>query len=118
MSVDRTDYIIIGYKMPYDVKFKSGQKLNNLIWEDDKYLPLIEGWVSEDFRLISDGMSCNYIAFGLEIASSDKYLGFEFIEFEINTGDFDHVRSRAIELFSDFDFDFSQPKALIFSHYG
>lgn len=118
MSVDRNDYIIIGYKLPFGVKNKSGQELNNLIWDDDKYLPLIEGWVSEDFRLISDGMSCNYIAFGLEIASSDEYRGFEFTELEINKDDFDRVRSRAIELFSDFEFDFSQPKALIFSHYS
>lgn len=118
MSVDRTDYIIIGYKMPYGVKLKSGEMLNNLIWDDEKYLPFVEGWINEDFRIVSDGMSGNYIAFGLEISSSDEYRGFDFIELEINTNDFDRVRSRANELFPDLEFDFSQPKALIFSHYS
>lgn len=36
MSVDRRDYIIYGWKLPYNMKNKNNEKLN--LW-DDKFLP-------------------------------------------------------------------------------
>lgn len=78
MSVDRTDYLMIGYKMPYDVKFKDGRSLSQDIWDTGEYLPMVEGWKDEIFSLIPDGMSGNYICFGIVLVRSDIYAGFDF----------------------------------------
>ena len=118
MGVDRNDYIVIGYKMPYDVKFKNGELLCEDIWDDEKYIPMIEGWKDEEFTIISDGMSGKYIAFGKMIDSSDEYQGFDFIELNIDQADFDKVKQRAKEIFPELEFDFETPKTLIFSHYS
>lgn len=117
MGVDRRDYVIIGYKLPYDVKTKTGEKLIGKIWEDEKYLPMIEGWQNEEFTIVADGMSGNYIAFGKEISSTDEYEGFDFVEIEIDEADFDMVKIRANIVFPDIDYNFTSPKILIFTHY-
>lgn len=117
MGVDRRDYVIIGYKLPYDVKTKTGEELIEKIWEDEMYLPMLEGWQNEEFILICDGMSGEYIAFGKEIASADEYEGFDFVEVEIDEADFDRVKIKANTIFPDIDYDFTLPKILIFTYY-
>lgn len=117
MGVDRSDYIIVGYKLPYDLKDKNGQKLSDLVW-DDEFTPLTEGWQNEPFRVVVDGMTGNYIAFGKEILNADEPDGFDFQEISIDDISFTEVSNRANELFVNFDYDFSKPKILIFSHYS
>jgi len=119
MGVDRNDYVIVGYKIPYMTKKKDGEYLSQDIYDnDDKYLQYIEGWVDEPFRIIIDGMSGNYIAFGKEIANADEYEGFDFLELNVSDDDFNLVKDKATNLFNDVDFDFSTPKLLVFSHYS
>jgi hypothetical protein len=119
MGVDRQDYLIIGYKMPYDVKMKDGRELSDIVWEDEKYLPFIEGWKDEEYRLIIDGMSGEYIVFGYPLDESDEYGGFNFNVIDIKQLQprIDTTINTAIVWFSDVDFDFKNPEIFCFSHY-
>ena len=120
MSVDRHDYIIIGYKMPYNILTKYNHELADMVREDDNmYLPYYEGWKGESYRIIIDGMSGNYIVFGKVIAESGEYDGFDFPSVKLNYSDYSEVISKAKEVFIDIDsFDFSNPEILIFSHFS
>lgn len=118
MGVNRHDYVIVGYKLPYDVSFKESEtELNKLLYEEERYLPLIEGHKDEKFSIVMDGMGGNYIAFGKLIQSADEYEGFDFLEISVNDIDFQETITKAKELFKDLDFDFSNPKLLVFSNY-
>lgn len=120
MGVDRKDYLMIGYKMPYDVKFSDGNELANLVYEDEeKYMPFCEGWENEPYRIIIDGMSGKYIVFGYPLDESDEYGGFGFrtIDFNEVESRMQETRNKAIEVFNDIDFDFSKPEIFCFSHY-
>lgn len=116
MSVDRTDYLILGYMMPYNLKTRKDEEID--LW-DDKYLPYLEGWKDEKYRLIRDGMGGQYNVFGLVLNQSDDYGGFDFIEIEhpSDPGEY-YLHQKALELFPDVDFDFSEPKLILFSHYS
>lgn len=117
MSIDRTDYLIIGYKFPADFTSKSGVKLGQIIYEDDKYLSIFEGWKDEPFTIVADGMTSKYIVFGKTLATSDTYTGFEFTELSVDLDDYRLVQNKAKELFADYDYVFAKPQLLIFSHY-
>lgn len=119
MGVDKTDYLIVGYKIPYEVKTRDGQEFAQIIWEE-KYMPMTEGHNGEKYSLIIDGMSGEYIVFGIVIQSADEYEGFKFtvIDEKLLTTQLDEVKDRANEIFNDLDFDFSEPKVMLFSHYS
>lgn len=118
MSVDRTDHLIIGYKFPNDFTDRNGNKLGQLIYEDPKYLSMFEGWKNEPLTIVANGMSSNYIVFGKSLAHSNIYTGFAFTELNLNIDDYQLVQDSAKELFADFDFVFTKPQLLIFSHYS
>ena len=91
MSIDRTDYIIYGYKLPYMLKNANG-KID--LWAD-RFLPMIEGHEGEDFALISDGMNGEYNVFGLRIDSSGgNYSGWEFVLLDFKNLDAEKVKSK------------------------
>ena len=69
MGVYRIDYIVYGWKLPYELKNKNG-KID--LWAD-KFLPYIEGHKGVEYTLISDGICGEYNVFGklLNHAESD-----------------------------------------------
>lgn len=118
MGVDRKDYVIVGYKMPYKIHHQTtGERLN--VWDDEKFLPMIEGHQGEQFSLIVDGMSGEYMVFGKELAESDEYTGFEFNELSLDDVDFKAIENRFMELFGEYLPPTFQlhPKVLVFTHY-
>lgn len=116
MGVDRTDYIIYGYKMPYDYPTSKGVN----IWDDKKFLPYIEGWKGEDYSLIQDGMGGEYCVFGLRIAHASEPDGFTFIELPAEgwPNKINEVKAKLNEVFGFNDAELGEPKVLIFSHYS
>jgi hypothetical protein len=114
MGVDKTDYVIVGYKLPYDLKNKEGNKVD--WWDDEKWLRYIEGWKDEPMTLILDGMSGEYAVFGRVLASGD-YNGIDFVEIDINTINDAEVMQAFYLLFKDILSEFQRPKVFAFSHF-
>jgi len=113
MSVDRTDHIVYGWKLPYDFKTPNGESID--LW-DDKFLPMIEGHPGEDFTIISDGVIGKYSAFGINIASSPEQ-GWGFLRIEAVDSDKLFVAIR--KFIETFGFEPSEPPHLfIFSHFS
>lgn len=114
MGVDRSDYLIYGYKLPIDYFKTKGVD----IWEDEKYLPLIEGWKGEDYSIVHDQMCGNYYVFGYSIARANSN-GFEFLELPVDgwpvTGE--RVKEKFSEAFGFTDETLGEPKVLLFTHY-
>ncbi len=75
MGVDRNDYLIYGWKLPYEIKNDKDDVLD--LW-DDKYSPHMDGSEENELRIVSDGMSGKWTVVGIVLASSDEYSGFEF----------------------------------------
>ena len=69
MSVDRTDYVFYGWKIPF--------KIDDVDFWSDKFLPMIEGHPGEKFSIIRDGMCGEYTVFGVIICKSGEE-GFDF----------------------------------------
>lgn len=118
MGVERTDYIVYGYKLPYEIRNSNGDEID--FYEDyenekeNKFLPLIEGHEGEEFTIVSDGMSAEYNVFGLLIKQSD-YDGWGFIELNFGNFDSEKVKSKYKELFECEIKE--EPKLIIFSHF-
>lgn len=68
MSVYRTDYLIFGVKLDYDV------------FDLDKHEAEAEGRPDASFDLVADNMCGKYVVAGKIIARSDPYDGIEFRE--------------------------------------
>jgi hypothetical protein len=113
MGVDKFEYVIYGWKLPYKMNDQEGNAID--FW-DDKFLPYIEGHQGVDHTLISDGMSGKYRAFGLLLADGDEHEGMDFIEIDFEELNADDVKA----VFRDvFGFDPpSEPKVLAFSHFS
>ena len=116
MGVDRTDYIVYGYKLPYELKNENG-KID--LW-DDKFLPMIEGHQGEEFTLVSDGMCGQYNVFGIRIESGgDKYEGWDFVHLDFKNLDAEKVKSKYREVFElKEDEPIAEPYLFIFSHFS
>ncbi len=113
MGVDRNDYLIYGWKLPYKLKNTNGEKID--LW-NDKYLPYIEGHKGIKHSLIIDGMSGQYVVFGQKISSADQYEGWNFINLDLSNLDSESVKTKFKELFVIELIE--EPKLLIFSHYN
>jgi len=121
MSIDRTDYIIYGWKLPFDIKNENGDVID--LWED-KFLSMIEGHPGEEFTIIRDGMCCKYTVFGLRIDSSDDWdfvnlnilQQFDFRSIKNNRYNSDKVKDKYKELFGT-DIE-TEPYLFIFTHYS
>lgn len=114
MGVDRSDYIIYGWKLPYKVFTPDGVEID--LWDDPKFLPYIEGHKGIDHTLIIDGMSGEYTAFGDWIASGNDSIGFEFIELEFSQLNPESTKNKFKEVFG-FDPP-GEPKILVFTHWS
>lgn len=115
MGVDKTDYVIVGYRLPYDLADKNGDKIQ---WYDDKFLRYVEGWKDEPHALIVDGMSGEYAVFGQVLASGDDSSGFEFTEIDLSKRDDSAVMQKFYLLFKDYINEFERPKLFAFSHFS
>lgn len=114
MGVDRSDYLIYGYKMPANYLESKGVN----IWEDSKYLPFIEGWKDEDYSIVNDQMCGKYCVFGYSVAYANSD-GFEFIELPHNGWPVtaDQIMAKFNEVFGFAPDGLGDPKVLLFTHY-
>lgn len=119
MGVDRTDYIVFGFKMN-PALFKS-KKID--IW-DNKYLPFMEGHPGITDTIVYDGMSGEYLVFGKLINRAEEHEGVNFTT--ISYKDFfddeetKRVTEKFIELFGKEildELDDDEPQMFVFSHY-
>jgi len=113
MSVDRTDYIVYGWKLPYEMKNSKGEKID--FW-DDKYLSMIEGHPDEIYSLIIDGMMGEYIVFGIVIKQDEDGNGWNFIHLKNPMFDPNELKESYREVF-DVEGEVADPYLFIFSHY-
>lgn len=120
MGVYRTAYIIAGYKMPGKMHHQTtGEKLN--VFDDETYLPYIEGWEGEKFSIIYDSMSGGYTVFGIILASFGDHDGnTEFEEIDLSDLGYESIKAKYIELFGDYLPPDAQlhPKIFAFNHYS
>lgn len=114
MGVDRSDYLIYGYKMPADYLESKGVN----IWEDSKCLPFIEGWEGEDYSIVDDQMMGKYCVFGYKILYANEQ-GFDFVQLptEIWPVKPEQVEAKFKEVFGFAPDELGEPKILLFTHY-
>lgn len=119
MGVERTDYIIYGFKMnPKEVEVFGVD-----IW-DNKFLPYIEGHQGVQDILVNDAMNGEYLVFGKLINKQES--GDEGKFTVINYQDFfdDQETNRITNLFKKlfgiavhFELANLDPEIYVFSHY-
>ncbi len=115
MGYCRKDYIVYGYKLPYDLKDDNGNELH--LYDDEKYLPYIEGHKGIGYIIILDQMMGKYVVFGEKIHSADQYNGWGFIDIETTiTKHPMEVQDKLKELLNITIDDY--PTLFIFSHYN
>lgn len=115
MGVDRADYIVYGWKMPYELLDKDGNEID--LW-DPKFESSKCGFPGEEFTLVSDGMCGEYNVFGLRLLHlDDEGEGWDFVNLDVlQSLDSEKVKSRYTELFGIEPT--SEPTLFIFSHYS
>lgn len=111
MSIDRTDYIVYGWKLPYDMKDSKGQEID--FW-DEKFIPMIEGHKGEEYSLIIDQMMGEYIVFGKVIAEDDEGWNFTYLTNIVQ--DSEKLMNKYREVFN-VSGRISEPYLFIFTHY-
>lgn len=114
MGVDRSDYIVYGWKLPYEILDTEGNEIDVY---DEKFESMMCGFEGEDYTLICDGMCGNYNVFGLNVQSCDgEYEGWDFADIDIKKFDDDKIIAKFIEVFG-FEPQ-TEPKLFIFSHFS
>ena len=111
MSVYRRDYIIFGWKLPYDMKYEVDGEDIDFDSEDFETLDPM-------YRLISDGMCGSYRVFGKLIAvspSDDE--GWDFLELKPVVKDKKKLISEYVRLFQCI-IPPDEPKLMIFTHWS
>ena len=112
MCVDRKDYIIYGWKLPYDIKDgKTGEEVNIGEEQYEDY-----AYNSEGYTLIQDGMCGEYIVFGELILTSDDYNGWQFTTLDIGEMNSEEAKQKYREVFN-VEEPMSESTLFIFSHY-
>jgi hypothetical protein len=114
MGVDRNDYIIYGWKLPFELKNENGEKIDIY---DDKYLPYIEGRRGIEYIIIVDNTCGKYIVFGLLIETDRGDLeGWNFKSLDLTNLDSEQIKYKYFELFGVNNIN--EPNLFIFSHYS
>lgn len=112
MSVDRKDYIVYGWKLD-SIKDSDGEEIDCY---DEKYEQYSCGVEGEEFTLVEDGMSGEYIVFGKLISSKNEdSCGWEFVELKFDNLDAEKVKDKFKELFGNLPSQ--EPRLFIFSHF-
>lgn len=120
MSVYKTDYIVYGWKLPYDCISK--EDLNKISEEYDKNNEY-------HIELLVDGMGGHYIVFGIVINQSDLfhyadnefYWEFEDLDLSLIEKGKDELVIRYAKIFGQNSkykgqVEYNSPKTFIFSH--
>lgn len=120
MSVDRTDYVIYGYKIDPKQLRRMGVNIH-----DDKHERMLCGHKEEKYRIVDDQMSGEYVVFGKLIANSDTYTGFKMTQISyqdfFDDDEIEEIKNRFIGTFGfnpevvDVD---DEPQMIIFTHYS
>ena len=115
MGVNRTDYIVYGWKLPIELVNRNGVELD--FWEDENFLPYVEGSTDSKYRIIVDGMCGDYNVFGLILKEGgDEHVGWDFEDLNIdNLSEKDTILAYKDILNSD---PKDKPRLFIFSHYS
>lgn len=114
MSIDRTDYIVYGWKLPYDMKDSKGNKIS--FW-DEKFLPMIEGHKGEEYSIIIDNMCGNYIVIGKVLASTKESDGWNFIPLKYwDSSEREELKDKYRKMF-DIEGGVADPYLFIFTHF-
>lgn len=114
MGIDRSDYIVYGWKLPYEILDNEGNKIDLY---HEKFESIMCGFEGEDFTLITDGMCGNYNVFGLSVQHcNDEYEGWDFVNLDIASFDAEKVKSKYNELFGIYPT--TEPTLFIFSHFS
>lgn len=114
MSVERTDYIILGYKLPGTFAKENGFEFG----DDPKFDLYYHGSKNTDYRIVYDQMDGKYTAFGHLIERADEYEGFDFhvIEPRMWSSEIaEGVKQKFTELFGFFPP--GEPTLLVFTHW-
>jgi hypothetical protein len=109
MSLDRTDYIVYGWKLPKSMRDKDG---NDIDFWDDRFLPYIEGHSGEEYTLVRDD---DFMAFGKLIGSN--YDGWKVTHLDVRNIDIEAIRNKYCEVF-DAAGSIAEPYLFIFSHWS
>lgn len=116
MGVDRTDYIIYGWKLPYNLNDPDGKPIDDF-WDGGKYEKLVDG-DDDGFQLITDGMCGNYCVFGKVIESGgDQWEGWNFVELDIANMDRHKAIGKYVEHFQPPPGGPGLPTLFLFSHF-
>lgn len=108
MGITRQDYIIYGWKLPYD---------SELDIFSDKFLPYVEGHPGMKYTLVSDDMGGDYQVFGRLIKNADDD-GWGFVDLNSNSCDA-NLEETKDEYRLLFEKDpISDPTLFIFTHYS
>lgn len=114
MSIDRTDYIVYGWRLPSNPKNPKNEVFNVF---DEKFLPMIEGHWNEPFRIYYDfSQRSGYTVFGIKLKMADNGWQFAELNFDKNSFDVEKLKNKYKELFF-VDGELTDPHIFIFSHY-
>jgi hypothetical protein len=117
MGVDRTDYIVYGWKLPYKLNDPDGNPIENF-WDIPKYEKLVDGGDDDGFQILEDGMAGTYCVFGKVIESGgDQWEGWDFVELEIDNMDKHKAIGKLVEHFQTPTVGWPEPKLFLFSHF-
>lgn len=118
MGVYRIDYIVYGWKLPYKLKDSKGI----INFDDDKFLPYIEGRKGVKYTIIRDGMDGKYTVFGklIKQTDSDDYnCGWGFTNLDFSNHNTEEIKSKYREVFNLEENEImTEPYLFIFSHYS
>lgn len=116
MGVNRKDYIIYGWKLPYNMKDKDGNKIDPY---DGEFVKYNDNENEGEITLIEDGMCGEYMVFGYLVkaygSDTDWYEGWGFAELDTDAIDKAYLETLFDKLFGHKDD--MKPKLFIFSHY-
>lgn len=115
MGVDRSDYIVYGWKLPNEYEDKNGEIID--VW-DEKFDKLINfSPVKGTLVIIDDGMAGEYTVFGKLISSScDTYEGWDFTPIDILNFPEEELNEEFFRTFNNLPP--SAPSAFIFSKFS
>jgi hypothetical protein len=120
MGVNRTDYIIFGFK----VSPKEIETRNIDLWTG-KYLPYLEGQKDILYIIINDGMCGEYLVFGKLINQAVDYEGTTFTVISYKDFFDDEENKKVTQAFIDLfgkevydTLDDEEPQMLVFSHFS
>lgn len=114
MSVNRTDYIVFGWRLPYEINGPNGEKIN--FYDEEKYEPMLNGDPDEPYRLIIDGMMGEYVVFGKVITDAENDEGWDFVHLTNLTPNSFELKEKYREVFN-VQGEVADPYLFIFSHF-